>query len=109
VTETKLCEIGKRIYDLRKKKNWTQEQLAEKSSLTPQFVSYAESGKREIRIGSLLQIALALDTSCDFILTGFKNERDQSLLSKKISQLSVTELTLVERIIDELVSLYHTD
>lgn len=109
MTETKLCEIGKRIHNLRKEKGWTQEQLAEKSSLTPQFVSYAESGKREIRIGSLLQIALALDTSCDFLLTGFKNNRDQAILSEKISKLSTTEFKLVERIVDELIDLYHTD
>ena len=44
--EINLLEIGKRITERRKKLGMTQEMLAEKGDLTPQFVSYAESGKR---------------------------------------------------------------
>lgn len=43
--EINLLEIGKRITERRKKLGMTQEMLAEKGDLTPQFVSYAESGK----------------------------------------------------------------
>ena len=47
--EINLLEIGKRITERRKKLGMTQEMLAEKGDLTPQFVSYAESGKRTMR------------------------------------------------------------
>ena len=47
--EIKLAEIGKRITERRKKLGLTQEALAEKGGLTPQFVSYAEAGKRAMR------------------------------------------------------------
>lgn len=43
--ELYLQEMGKRIMERRKKLGLTQEALAEKSELTTQFVSYAESGK----------------------------------------------------------------
>lgn len=111
MTNTKLDihKVGKRIRDCRKQIGMTQEMLAEKSNLTPQFVSYAETGQREIRVGSLLKIAKSLNTSCDFLLTGEKIDKDMLLLSEKISILDKTELTLVEKIIDELVNLYHTD
>ena len=47
--ELYLKEMGKRIMERRKKMGLTQEILAEKSELTTQFVSYAESGKRGMR------------------------------------------------------------
>lgn len=47
MAEIDIClqDIGNRITELRKRLGWTQEELAEKADLTPQFVSYAESGK----------------------------------------------------------------
>ncbi len=49
--DVNLCleEAGKRIMERRKKLGLTQEQLAERSEVTTQFVSYAESGKRGMR------------------------------------------------------------
>ena len=44
-----LNEVGHRIEERRKKLGLTQEALAEKSNVTSQFVSYAESGKRAMR------------------------------------------------------------
>lgn len=44
--ELYLKEMGQRIMERRKKLGLTQEALGERSGLTTQFVSYAESGKR---------------------------------------------------------------
>lgn len=109
MTNTKLDihKVGKRIRDCRKQIGMTQEMLAEKSNLTPQFVSYAETGQREIRVGSLLKIAKSLNTSCDFLLTGERIDKDLLLLSKKMSQLDEIEFTLVSRLVDDLLQLYH--
>jgi len=70
-------------------------------------VPYAESGKREIKIGSLQKLAKSLHVSCDFLLNGNKIDKDLLMLSEKISQLNPTEFLLVEKIIDELLNLYH--
>ena len=83
--EINLLEIGKRITERRKKLGMTQEMLAEKGDLTPQFVSYAESGKRAMR-GEIV-------------------DKDLLILSDKMRKLSPEMLRIVENIIDECVKI----
>ena len=78
-----LMEIGKRITELRKRLGWTQEELAERADLTPQFISYAESGKRAMRPENLLKLSSALKVSADYLLTGEIVDKD--ILSKEKS------------------------
>ena len=101
-----LQEIGKRIIERRNKLGLTQEELAEKGDLTPQFVSYAEGGKRAMRPENLLKIAEALKVSADYLLTGTIVDKDLLLLSDKLSKLSPSQLRTVENIIDECLILY---
>ena len=61
--ELNLTEIGDRITERRKQLGMTQEALAEKGNMTPQFVSYAEAGKRAMRPENLLKISPALEVS----------------------------------------------
>lgn len=93
----------------RKKLGLTQEQLAEKSEVTTQFVSYAESGKRAMRAENLMRIAAALEVSTDYILTGDIIDKDKLLLSEKLGKLNPEEVRLIESIIDECIELYHRD
>ena len=99
--EIKLAEIGKRITERRKKLGLTQEALAEKGDLTPQFVSYAEAGKRAMRPENVIKLANALEGSADYLLTGDIVDKDILILSKKLSTLSPEKLRIVENIIDE--------
>ena len=101
-----LQEIGKRIIERRNKLGLTQEELAEKGDLTPQFISYAEGGKRSMRPENLLKIAEALEVSADYLLTGTVVDKDLLLLSDKLSKLSPSQLRTVENIIDECLILY---
>ena len=55
--ELYLKEMGQRIMERRKKLGLTQEALGERSGLTTQFVSYAESGKRAMRPENLMRMA----------------------------------------------------
>lgn len=104
-----LQEIGKRIMDRRKKLGLTQEALAEKGELTPQFVSYVEAGKRAMRPENLMKISAALGVSTDYLLTGDIIDKDKLLLSEKLDKLMPGEVRLVENIIDECIALYHRD
>lgn len=101
-----LLEIGRRITDRRRKLGWTQEELAEKGDLTPQFVSYAESGKRAMRPENLLKIASALGVSADYILTGEVVDKDLLLISDKLEKLPPDILRAVENIADELCAAF---
>lgn len=107
--ELYLDEVGKRIMERRKKLGMTQEALAEKSEVTTQFVSYAESGKRAMRPENLMKIASALGVSTDYILTGDIIDKDKLLLSNKLDRLTAAEVRIVESIIDECIALYHKD
>ena len=99
--EINLLEIGKRITERRKKLGMTQEMLAEKGDLTPQFVSYAESGKRAMRPENVIKLAKALEVSADYLLTGDIVDKDLLILSDKMRKLSPEMLRIVENIIVE--------
>ena len=105
--ENWLQVIGQRITDRRKKLGWTQEELADRGNLTPQFVSYAESGKRAMRPENLLKISSALGVSADYLLTGEVVDKDLLLLSEKIRKLSASQLRIIESIVDECNSLFN--
>ena len=104
--ENWLLVIGQRITDRRKKFGWTQEELAERGNLTPQFVSYAESGKRAMRPENLLKISSALGVSADYLLTGEIIDKDLLLLSNKLQKLSASQLRIIENIVDECTALF---
>lgn len=103
--EINLLEIGKRITERRKKLGMTQEMLAEKGDLTPQFVSYAESGKRAMRPENVIKLANALEVSADYLLTGDIVDKDLLILSDKMRKLSPEMLHIVENIIDECLKI----
>ena len=108
--DNELClqEIGKRIIERRKKLNLTQEALAEKADVTTQFVSYAESGKRAMRPENLMKISAALGVSADYRLTGDISDKELLILAEKLSQLTPSQLRIVENVIDECNALFHT-
>ena len=97
-----LQEVGRRIAERRKQLGMTQEMLAERGDMTPQFVSYAEAGKR----ANLLKLASSLGVSADYLLTGDIIDKDLLLLSEKLRQLTPEQVRIVECIIDECVRLY---
>ncbi|XWN36277.1 MAG: helix-turn-helix transcriptional regulator [Balneola sp.] len=71
--------IGLTIRELRTKKNYSQEKLAELSSLDMTYISLVETSKRNITVKSLLKICKALDVK----LTDFTK-----LIDKKIDYKS---------------------
>ena len=101
-----LQEIGQRIISRRKKLGLTQESLAEKGDMTPQFVSYAESGKRAMRPENLLKISSALGVSADYLLTGEIIDKDLLILSEKLSRLTPSQVRIIENIIDECLKVF---
>ncbi len=101
-----LKEVGQRITDRRKRLGLTQEALAEMADVTTQFVSYAESGKRAMRPENLMKIASALGVSTDYLLTGEIIDKDISIISEKMKNLSSSQVRIIESIIDECNNLF---
>ena len=96
--ELYLKEMGQRIMERRKKLGLTQEALGERSGLTTQFVSYAESGKRAMRPENLMRMAAALGVSTDYLLTGDIIDKDKLLLSEKLDRLTAKQVRIVEAV-----------
>ena len=73
-------KLGNRIIELRKAKNWSQSQLADKVG-----VSYAQIGRYETKgsqppAGVLKKIADALDTTVDFLVNGNTEDKAKASL-----------------------------
>jgi len=60
--------IGKRIKDLRGKQNITQEALATKADITPQFLSNVENAHAKASLATIVKIANALESGVDALL-----------------------------------------
>lgn len=65
-----LAAFGKRVAEVRRAQKLTQEQLAEKSGLTPLTIGFVEQGRRWPRITTLHRIAKALGVSVDELFSG---------------------------------------
>lgn len=91
--------IGHRIRHLRRERNMTQEQLAEKSAISLSFLGHIERGTRKLSVETLYKIILALDCSADEILgTGKQGEVNlRLLLSSAIQLLGTHQETLIPK------------
>ena len=63
-------QIGTRIRNRRIQMHFTQERLAELANVTPQTISSAERGTKELRIVNFYQICIALEVSSEYLLFG---------------------------------------
>ncbi|WP_235062605.1 helix-turn-helix domain-containing protein [Thalassobacillus devorans] len=60
---TVLKNFGKHLKEIRVKKNYTQEQLAEEAGFTRSYYTEIETGKRNISLINLYKLATALQVS----------------------------------------------
>ena len=74
--------IGLRIRKLRRQKYWTQEKLAEKAEIAPDYLCRIESGKKHPSLTTILLIAGALDTTVDDLLADVLR-KDTSTMAKE--------------------------
>ena len=95
-------EIGKRIKQLREKRKYTREVLAEKANIAPQFLFDVETGKKGMSAESLAKISKALLCSSDYILTG-KELSNEDQIKVMLSKMEQKELDMLY---DILVALW---
>ena len=77
--------MGKKIRLARTISNLTQEELAEKLSLTPEYVSQIERGISYGSVETLINICKTLNVNADFLLHGLLNN-DSNNLSDFLSE-----------------------
>ncbi len=63
-------EIGRRIHELRRLHNMTQEGLAEKLDVSVKHLSSVERGASSLSLEKLIQISELLDCTIDYLVLG---------------------------------------
>jgi len=92
--------IGKRIYDRRREKGLSREQLLEFVRISEVYLGMIERGKRGTSIEHMVQIADALGMSMDYMILGKEKEFDKSdSVAKEIGGLGPAERKLVDKFI----------
>jgi transcriptional regulator with XRE-family HTH domain len=63
-----LIAFGKRVRELRKERNWSQEKLAEISGLHPNYIGMIERGERNPSLLNIVKIASAYNLNLSELL-----------------------------------------
>lgn len=69
-----LVPIGKRIAKIRRAHGMTQEELADKLSVTPKHISHTECGTSNFSLDNLIEFCNIFDCSLDYVILGKKND-----------------------------------
>ncbi len=78
--------IGKKIKLARSKANYTQEELAEKLSLSPRYVSQLERGIAFGSANTIISVCKALNISSDFLFEDLIQSTNSKTLNDLMSQ-----------------------
>lgn len=98
--------IGKNIQLFRKRKGLTQEQLAEKISLSPHHLSAIERGIYQVKLDTLVEIINCLDCTADDLFADEINSGYKirvSRLTDEIEKLSPEEQAKIFDVIEVMI------
>lgn len=96
---------GKRIQQLRKTKGLTQEQFAVKLNISDRHLGKIERGEGTASIDLLVEVAISLNTTLDFLILGVLDtprERELNAQIKKQHQKIQIFKNKLSNLIDEL-------
>ena len=96
-------EIGRRIQQIRKERNMTREDLAEKAEISSKFVYEVEMGKKGLSAESVGKITKALSTSSDYLLTGEGEKRPREF--ENLNPREKKQLERVVRVVHEFLKM----
>ena len=96
-------QLGERIKILRERANLTQEQMAERIDVSPQYISDLERGVVGISVATLRRLCMALCISSDQILFGALVENRVEILANMCQSLSEEEFGILIEIVSKYV------
>lgn len=93
-----MTNMGDRIKELLDKKKMNQKQLAALAGCTEAAISHYIKGDRIPRSSVLTKIAIALDTTSDYLSEGIPTDAKEELgFAKKLIARNVTQMTKTEK------------
>lgn len=90
--ETVVEFTAKRIAELREKRGWTTNRLANNSGLSQSFIRDVENGDKSITITSLSYICDALDISLESFFSAYNLSNDYEKMMTVIKSLTEDQL-----------------
>lgn len=96
--------VGERIKLLRKAKNWTQAELAEKISLTAGTLSAIEKNNSNTTNETIIKLSEIFEVSADYLLTGKEGTSEISPEEREIIKL-YREDSQVREVLREAIDL----
>ena len=70
--ESVVRKVGRRIRELRQKKAWSQEKLAEEAGLHRTYIGQVERGEKSIGVENLVRLSRALGVAAAALLHGIR-------------------------------------
>ena len=102
-------KIGEQVKKAREKAGLTQEQLAERIDVSPQYISDLERGVVGISVGKLKNLCVVLALSSDEILFGSSGNGNSAAFFEKISALSENQVLILTDIINKYIEAVSLD
>ncbi|MBQ7295849.1 MAG: helix-turn-helix transcriptional regulator [Clostridia bacterium] len=102
----KLETIGKYIRQYRLKNNMRQEDLAEKTDLSTNYIGMLERGEKIPSLETLITIVNTLGITADMVLVDVLNfgyTVKNSILDEKLGKLSAEDRNTVYDVVDTLI------
>lgn len=82
-------EIGRRIFEARDKKGFTQEQLAKKIDLKRTSITNIEKGRQQLLVHMLIKIAGALDVEIESLIPETREANEDQMHTDKYPRKSI--------------------
>lgn len=92
-------EVGARITELRKQREYTREKLSELADVSVQFLADIEKGRKSMTVATLKRIAAALLVPTDYIVNGTKVSGDNDGIISILNTLSDKNKKQAEKIL----------
>ena len=96
-------KVGEQVKKAREEAKLTQEQLAERIEVSPQYISDLERGVVGVSIQTLKTLCIELCVSSDRILFGSDSKDNIAVVSNKLSSLSKKQIFILSDIISKYI------
>ncbi len=90
--------VGRRIQNIRLRKGFTQEQVAERMEISPKYLSSIERGKENPTLKTLIRLCVSLDVELSEIFHQVETEdpaKTRALLLSLVDEANADQLKLV--------------
>ncbi|MCR4584180.1 MAG: helix-turn-helix domain-containing protein [Lachnospiraceae bacterium] len=108
-TDKEQLALGKRIRKIRKESDESQLEFAEKVSISSNFLSEIENGKKGLSCENLYNICESAKISADYLLFGDKDRNDFSNTVVSVApKLEVRELEVLTEYLNSVLKMKKT-